>query len=54
METMETKPCQMLLMPYNEQTDELNAYMSIFKHANTSYCPVSQYIEMVREKNIET
>jgi hypothetical protein len=54
METMETKPCQMLLMPYNEKTDELNAYLSIFKRTNTSYCPVSQYLEMLREQNVET
>jgi len=52
METMKTKPCQLLLMPYDH--DELEAYQDIFKKAGTSYCLVSRYIEMLNEKNVET
>jgi type II secretory pathway pseudopilin PulG len=51
-ETMKTKPCQMLLMSSNDE--ELDIYENIFKTAGTSYCLVSSYIEMLNEKNVET
>jgi len=52
METMKTKPCQMILM--QEDDPEMDAYQNIFVSAGTSYCLVSKYLDSIHEKNVET
>ncbi len=52
METMKTKPCQMMLM--QEDDPEMDAYQNIFVSAGSSYCLVSKYLDSMNEKNVET
>lgn len=53
METMKTKPCQIILMRYTDDNKELEEYEEIFKKAGSSYCSVAQYLAMLNEKNVE-